>query len=138
MLKPTRLPPPTPTTPTTNHLRADSPSAQPPAPATARRASARRCSTIKAVWTTSLKPVIDRDLLHAAKGAVMEAAGTVLGNEDLADRGRLTQFHHIRRRQVRLAKNQLSDSRLGRVRDLLPGVGRGDDAPPQRSPRSIR
>lgn len=73
--------------------------------------------------------MIDRDLLHAAKGAVMEAAGTVLGNEDLADRGRLTQFRHIRRRQVRLAKSQLSESRLGRVRNLLPGFGRSGEDP---------
>ena len=75
--------------------------------------------------------MIDRDLLHAAQGAVMEAAGTVLGNDDLADRGRLKQFHHIRRRQVRLAKEQLNESRLGRVRDLLPG-GRSP-TPPTRS-----
>ena len=75
--------------------------------------------------------MIDRDLLHAAKGAVMEAAGTVLGNEDLADRGRLTQFRHIRRRQVRITKSQLSESRLGRVRGLLPGLGRSNDTPPR-------
>lgn len=77
--------------------------------------------------------MIDRDLLHAAQGAVMEAAGTVLGNEQLADRGRLKQFHHIRRRQVRLTKTQLSESRLGRVRGLLPGALRSDDTPQPRS-----
>lgn len=82
--------------------------------------------------------MFDRDLLFAAQGAVMEAAGTMLGNDDLADRGRLKQFHHIRRRQVRLAKEQLGESRLGRVRDLLPSVGRREDVPPPRTPRSSR
>lgn len=65
--------------------------------------------------------MVDRDLLHAAKGAVMEAAGTVLRNEELADRGRLTQFRHIRRRQVRIAKSSLSESRFARLRTLFPG-----------------
>lgn len=82
--------------------------------------------------------MIDRDLLSAAQGAVMEAAGTVLRNESLADRGRLKQFHHIRRRQVRLAKGQLSESRLGQVRRFLPGSGSPTDSALRTTPRVTR
>lgn len=52
--------------------------------------------------------MIDGDLVRAARGALLEATGTLLRNEDLADRGRLEQFRHLRRRQVRLTKSQVS------------------------------
>lgn len=52
--------------------------------------------------------MIDGDLVRAARGAILEATGTLLRNEEMADRGRLEQFRHLRRRQVRLTKNQVS------------------------------
>lgn len=64
--------------------------------------------------------MIDHDLLHTLRGVVMEAAGTVLRNEELADQGRLTQFHHIRRRKLRSATQTLRQSRLARLRSLWP------------------
>ncbi len=44
--------------------------------------------------------MIDMHLVRAARGAALEAAGTLLRNEDLADRGRLEQYRNLRRRQV--------------------------------------
>lgn len=52
--------------------------------------------------------MLDADLVRAARGALLEATGTLLRNEELADRGRLEQFRHLRRRQVRLTKDQVS------------------------------
>jgi hypothetical protein len=49
--------------------------------------------------------VIDSDLARAARGAALEAAGTLLRNERLADRGRLEQYRHLRRRQVKKARS---------------------------------
>jgi hypothetical protein len=53
--------------------------------------------------------MIDTDLMSAAKGMVMEAAGTVLRHDDLADRGRVTQFKAVRRMQVRKARKNWSE-----------------------------
>lgn len=64
------------------------------------RASAAYAATVGLMW--------DADLARAAGGAVMEAAGTVLRNRQLADRGRMEQFTSLRRRQVRLAKASLA------------------------------
>jgi len=52
--------------------------------------------------------MLDADLVRAARGALIEATGTLLRNEELADRGRLEQFRHLRRRQLRLTKAQVS------------------------------
>jgi hypothetical protein len=52
--------------------------------------------------------MIDGDWVHAAKGMAMEAAGTALRRDDLADRGRLEQFKAIRRMQVRKTKQSWS------------------------------
>lgn len=54
--------------------------------------------------------MIDSDLVRAARGALLEATGTLLRNDALADRGRLEQFRHLRRRQVRLTKAQVKRS----------------------------
>ncbi|MDP4014214.1 MAG: hypothetical protein U0990_01475 [Candidatus Nanopelagicales bacterium] len=48
--------------------------------------------------------MIDRDLVRAARGVMLEAAGSFIGDDEMADRGRLQQFRHIRRREVRKAR----------------------------------
>lgn len=53
--------------------------------------------------------MIDADLARAARGAALEAAGTLLRNDRLADRGRLEQYRHLRRRQVRRARSAWED-----------------------------
>ncbi|MDQ1247791.1 MAG: hypothetical protein QG597_2162 [Actinomycetota bacterium] len=53
--------------------------------------------------------MIDTDLVAAAKGMAMEAVGTVIRHDDLADRGRVTQFKAVRRMQVRKAKRNWSE-----------------------------
>jgi hypothetical protein len=53
--------------------------------------------------------MFDTDVVATARGMAMEAAGTVLRREELADRGRITQFKAVRRMQVRKAKQNWSD-----------------------------
>ena len=53
--------------------------------------------------------MIDGDLIRAARGMALEAAGSVLRHEDLADRGRVEQFRAIRRMHVRKARRGWSD-----------------------------
>lgn len=53
--------------------------------------------------------MIDAHLVDAAKGMAMEAAGTVLRKDDLADRGRIVQFQALRRMQMRKAKQNWSE-----------------------------
>ncbi|TXH45297.1 MAG: hypothetical protein E6Q90_01165 [Actinobacteria bacterium] len=69
--------------------------------------------------------MLDRDLMHAARGMALEAAGVALGDQALAERGRLVQFSHLRRRQVRVTRESLA-GRARRPRRL------------RRSPRSAR
>lgn len=53
--------------------------------------------------------MIDADVVRAARGVAMETLGTVIGNDDLVDRGRLKQYESLRRRQVRIARQNWSE-----------------------------
>ncbi len=53
--------------------------------------------------------MIDADVVRAARGVAMETLGTVIGNDHLVDRGRLEQYESLRRRQVRIAKQNWSE-----------------------------
>lgn len=48
--------------------------------------------------------MFEPDLVRAAGGAIVEAAGTILRNDGLAEKGRMIQFRNLRRRQVRRAR----------------------------------
>jgi hypothetical protein len=52
--------------------------------------------------------MIDGDIVRAARGAAMETLGTVIGNEQMVDQGRLEQYQSLRRRQLRIAKRNWS------------------------------
>lgn len=75
--------------------------------------------------TESLGQRVDPEVVRVARGAIIEVTGTALRNEQMADRGRLEQFHAVRRMQVRKSRTNWSQMTWGqRAGALLARVKR--------------
>lgn len=69
--------------------------------------------------TERLGQRVDPEVVRVARGALIEVAGTALRNEQMADRGRLEQFHAVRRRQVRKSRLTWSQMTWGQRAGVL-------------------